>query len=171
MNAEKYIISQRSSLKEKKSPKWLQKKVRNKATDPCYSGWGLCPVYLPLGISPLPDHSLESPETERTSRSPSVLLGLTPVPGQAWDWGGPNAQFFASSATCGTRRPPVWLDLSALIWPFRWMTIIARICTTLLCFPNIFGLQRAKGRSQALAPGPDCGMNQWCSHHGRRAKA
>lgn len=61
--------------------------------------------------------------------------------------------------------PPVWLDLSALIWPFRWMTIIPRVWNTLLHFPDIFGLQRAKRQSQAWAR-----MNQRSSHQRRRAK-
>lgn len=106
-------------------------------------------------------------ENGRNSSSPSALLGLH----QCQDQADSNPQFFASSATRGTRRPPVWLDLSAPIWPFRWMTIIPSVCTTLLHFPNIFGLQSPKGESQAQAPGPDSGMNQWSSQQGGRAKA
>ena len=147
------------------------KKVRKKATDPCYRGWGLRPVYLHLEISPLPAHSFEFSCNWNNYQQSQCTLGTAPVPGQSWDQGGSNPQYLQALQHVVLEDPPLWLDLSALIWSFRWMTIIPRVCTTLLHFPNIFRFCREKRKGQALAPGPDSGTKQWSSHQGRRAKA
>lgn len=75
MNAEEYIISQRSFLKEKNHPNDLIKNKETKVLTHVRVFGEVCSRYLPLGTSPLPDHSFESPGNWKGQQQPQCALG------------------------------------------------------------------------------------------------